>query len=225
MRHLLAVLTASSLLVGVAQAQGRPGEEAARQTQRGLALQQQGKHEEAVAEFRRAAEADPGNVSVLMNLAHAYSLQGRIEDAIAEYRKVLAQEPRNVIVQNNLGVLYDRQGRYDEAIEAFDRILKQDPTNPAATKNLEMAKKNSVTAQERDQNVGRAKKAFEARPRDPQAAYGVARAHAIHGQRDEALDWLIKAVDLGYDNVEYLTVDPAFVLLRDDPRFPKRGSH
>jgi len=221
MRRPLAVLVACGCLVGVAHAQGRPSEEAVRRNQRGVTFQQQGKLEEALAEFRQAAQMDPGNIAVLMNLAHAYGLQGRIDEAITEYRKVLQRQPANALAQNNLGVLYDRKGLHDEAIREFEQILQRDPSNASALKNVETAKRNRATVQERDNEINRAVKEADARPRDARAAYTVARLHAIHGQSEEALTWLTKAVDLGLDNVEYLTVDPALVRLRNDPRFPK----
>jgi tetratricopeptide (TPR) repeat protein len=221
MRRPLAVLVVCGCLVGVAHAQGRPSEEAVRRNQRGVTYQQQGKLEEALAEFRQAAQMDPGNIAVLMNLAHAYGLQGRIDEAIAEYRKVLQRQPANALAQNNLGALYDRKGLHDEAIREFEQILQRDASNASAMKNVETAKRNRATVQGRDNEINRAVKEADARPRDARAAYTVARLHAIHGQSEEALTWLTRAVDLGLDNVEYLTVDPALVRLRDDPRFPK----
>jgi tetratricopeptide (TPR) repeat protein len=155
-----------------------------------------------------------------MNLAHAYGLQGKLDEAIAEYRKVLARQPENTLVRNNLGVLYDRKGLHDEAIREFEQVLQRDPNNAPALKNVEVAKRNKATVLERQGQIDRALKQFEARPRDPRAAYAVARLHAIHGQSEEALTWLARAVDLGLDNVEYVTADPALVRLRDDPRFP-----
>jgi len=217
----LVVLAMCGLLVGVAHAQGRPSDEAARRNQRGAALQQQGKLDEALAEFRQAAQADPGNVTALVNLAHAYGLKGQLDEGIAEYRKALAREPGNAMARNNLGVLLDRQGLHDEAIQEFEEVLRRDPTNTSAPKNLDVAKQNSATTQERDNKVKQAIKEFEARPRDPRAAYAVARLHAVHGQAEQALEWLTKAVELGFSNLDYLTADPALVRLRDDPRFSR----
>jgi tetratricopeptide (TPR) repeat protein len=221
MRRTLAGLAICGFLVGLAQAQGRPPEEAVRRNQRGVVYQNQGKLEEAVAEFRQAVQTDPGYVVALMNLAHVYSLQGRSDEAIAEYRKVLERQPENALARNNLGVLYDGQGLYDEAIREFEQVLERDPNNATAVKNIEVAKQNRANVQARDQEIDRAVKAFEARPRDPRAAYAVARLHAVHSQPEQALLWLTKAMELGLDNVEYLTVDPALARLRNDPRFPK----
>ncbi len=222
MTRSLAVLGLCGLLVGVAQAQDRASDEARRHNERGATLQQQGKVEEAITEFRRAVELEPGNVTLVMNLAHAYGVRGRLDEGIAEYRKVLARQPANSLAQINLGVLYDRKGLHDEAIQEFEQVLQREPTNASALKSVEVTKRNKITAEDRNSQIARAVKQAEARPRDPRAAYAVARLHAMHGQSDEAFSWLSKAMELGYDNLEYLAVDPAMARLRDDPRFPKR---
>jgi tetratricopeptide (TPR) repeat protein len=63
----------------------------------------------------------------------------------------------------------------------------------------------------------------EALARDPdawQGAYNAACFEAIAGRRDEALEWLRKAVEGGGPEVKgYADEDPDFDALRDDPRY------
>lgn len=56
-------------------------------------------------------------------------------------------------------------------------------------------------------------------PDDPTAHYNLACSLALLGQREEALDALEHAVELGYDDVEHLLADEDLKPLRDDPRF------
>jgi TPR repeat protein len=74
---------------------------------------------------------------------------------------------------------------------------------------------------EREDRTASALKGVAARPGDPRAAYDAARVYAEVGDNDNALAWLGKALELGYDRVDYLSVDPAFTTLRKDPRFAK----
>jgi len=203
----------------VAWAQGGPSPEAVRRNERGAALLKEGKLEEAVAEFREAAQTDSGYVAALMNLAYAYDRQGQIGEAIAAYGKVLEGDPENSLARNNLAVLYGRQGRHDEAIHELEQVLQRDPPHASAAKNLEVAKRNQAIVRDRDQQLARAVKESEARPADPRAAYAVARLYALHSQTDQALTWLTLALDLGLEDVQSVTVDPALVGLRNDPRF------
>ncbi len=194
-------------------------DEAVQRNNLGASLLQQGKMEEAIAEFRKAVTLDPKYTGAQLNLAYAYDRQGRIAEALAQYQTVIALEPENLFAQNNLGVLYDKQGRYDEAIAAFEQVLQIDPSNATALRNLENAKRNNGIVQEREERFAQAQKEVEARPEDPRAAYNLGRLHASFDEKDQALEWIAKALELGFDDFKFLKDDPALTSLRDDPRF------
>jgi superkiller protein 3 len=194
-------------------------DEAVQRNNLGASLLQQGKMEEAIAEFRKAVTLDPKYTGAQLNLAYAYDRQGRIAEALAQYQTVIALEPENLFAQNNLGVLYDKQGRYDEAIAAFEQVLQIDPSNATALRNLENAKRNNGIVQEQEERFAQARKEVEARPEDPRAAYNLGRLHASFDEKDQALEWIAKALELGFDDFKFLKDDPALASLRDDPRF------
>jgi len=194
-------------------------DEAIQRNNLGASLLQQGKIEEAVAEFRKAAELDPKYVAAQLNLGYAYDRKGQIEEAMAQYQKVIALEPGNLFAHNNLGVLYDKKGLYAEAIKEFEQVLQVDPSNATARDNLERAKSSKGIAQEREERFAQARKEVEARPDDPKAAYNLGRLFASYGKKEQALEWLAKALELGFDDVKFLKDDPALVPLKDDPRF------
>jgi Flp pilus assembly protein TadD len=193
--------------------------EATKRNSFGSELVKQGKLEEAITEFRRAVELEPGYALAQLNLAYTYDRIGWIDEAIAAYRKATDLEPKNGTVWNNLGVLYTKKDLNDEAIQTFERGIKVDPTNTKLQANLEIAKKNRDILQEREAQIADAKKKAAARPKDPQAAYNVARISAFYGQNDQALEWLGKAIQLGYDDTQAASADPVFEELRKDPRF------
>lgn len=209
------------LLAAVAHAQSSPPGDAIERNSRGVALVKQGKAAEAAAEFRAAVEIFPKYAAAQGNLAHAYQQAGRLDDAMAAYQKLLDLEPTNATARNNLATLYSRSGRHDEAIREFEALIEREPGNETARRNLENAKRNKGILNERDEASSRALKAAEARPNDPRAAYEVARVFAQQGENDKALTWLVKALDLGYDQMEYVKVDPTFTGVRKDPRFIK----
>lgn len=49
--------------------------------------------------------------------------------------------------------------------------------------------------------------------------YNIACAHALVGDREEALDWLGRAVLAGFDQATHARTDPDLASIRDDPRF------
>ena len=58
-------------------------------------------------------------------------------------------------------------------------------------------------------------------PEDPVARYNLACSFALVGRRDEALQALGRAIELGYREPEHMAADPDLESIRDDPRFAK----
>jgi tetratricopeptide (TPR) repeat protein len=215
----LLALALCALLIGVAHAQDAPPAAAVERNNRGAALLEQGTLEEAIAELRQAVEMAPAYVVAHANLAYAYERQGRSDEAVAAYRTVLELEPDNSVARNNLGALYSKHGRYDDAIREFEEVLRRDPANATATGNLDNARRNKGVVHERQEQIGRTLTVVDARPSDPRAAYDAARIFAQQGNNDQALAWLTKALDLGFDQLDFVSVDPALTGLRKDSRF------
>ncbi|HEY7518966.1 MAG TPA: tetratricopeptide repeat protein [Methylomirabilota bacterium] len=218
MKALLLAWALGGLMTAVAHAQ-QPSTEAVERNNRGIGLLKAGKSAEAANEFRAAIDLSPGYAAAQGNLGFAYEKAGQLDDAMAAYQKLLELEPKNATVLNNLATLYSRTGRHDEAIRQYELLLEREPSNETARRNLEAAKRNKTILQERDDETTRVVKAAEARPHDPRAAYDAARVYAQHGDSEQALAWLSKALELGYAQVDFLNVDPAFATLRKDPRF------
>ena len=217
----LIALTLCALLPGAARGQNKAADAAAQQNARGAALLKDGKFEEAVAELQKAADAAPTSAVIQSNLAYAYDRQGRTEEAVAAYRKALELDPKNTIVRNNLANLYSKQGLYEDAAREYEDLVQRDPGNTAAKANLDAMVKNKTVLQERKEQVSSALQGADSKPKDPQAAYNAARVYARLGDADQALTWLNKALDLGYDQFDYLSLDPSLVNLKKDPRFLK----
>jgi Flp pilus assembly protein TadD len=220
-RVALIALTLCALLPGAARGQNKAADAAAQQNARGTALLKDGKFEEAVAELQKAADAAPTSAVIQSNLAYAYDRQGRTEEAVAAYRKALELDPKNTIVRNNLANLYSKQGQYEDAAREYEDLVQRDPGNTTAKANLDAMVKNKTVLQERKEQVSSALQGADSKPKDPQAAYNAARVYARLGDADQALTWLNKALDLGYDQFDYLSLDPSLVNLKKDPRFLK----
>ena len=218
MRYAGVLIIASFFLLGGSLA-GAATNEAAKRNDRGAEMLKQGKLDEALTQFQQAVTLDPGFLVAQQNLAYAYDQLGRADEAIIAYKRAIDLDPRNAFVFNNLGVLYTKKGQNDEAIQVLEQGLKIDPTNATLQKNLENVKKNRDILQERETRIADAKKQAAARPKDPQAAFAAARICAFYGQNDQALEWLGKALELGYYDPEGAKADVAFAELKKDPRF------
>jgi superkiller protein 3 len=214
----LLLLTAILLVLGAAPPVHARLDEAVRRNNFGADLLKQGKLAEAITEFRQAVTVDPTYAAAWRNLGFALDKTGQLDEAVTAYQKAVELEPE-VNALNNLGVLYDKKERYREAVQAFEKALKLDPGNTTVQKNLEQARQNQTTIQERQARIAEAKQQAEARPRDPRAAYNLARVYASFDETDNALTWLAKALQLGYDDLDFVRTDPVLAGLRKDPRF------
>ncbi len=86
----------------------------------GYVLARQGRADEAVAEYRKAIDADPKFTPAYNNLAAALVEQGKLEEAEHYYRLSLDQKP-SAPVYNALGAVLQRLGKPTEAAEQFDK--------------------------------------------------------------------------------------------------------
>lgn len=214
-----AVLATTLFLAGTAALAA--SNEAIKRNNFGGELVKQGRLDEAIAEFQAAIQSDAQYAAAHANLAYTYDRLGRADEAIAAYTNAVALDPKNTTAFNNLGVLYVKKEAYDEAIQTFEQGLKADPSNPTLQKNLDIAKNNRDNLTEREARIAHAQKQTAAKPKDPQAAYNLARVYAAFDMPDPALEWLGKALQLGFDDLRFAREDPALTGLRTDPRFTR----
>jgi len=59
------------------------------------------------------------------------------------------------------------------------------------------------------------------RPGDANVLYNAACCYAMLGRKPEAMETLQKAFDAGYGNREWVSRDPDFATLKDDPEFQR----
>jgi tetratricopeptide (TPR) repeat protein len=85
----------------------------------------------AIAEplLRKAAEAEPKDVSAHFNLALALSLQHKDPEAIAEYRRALELKPALYEADLNLGILLLRDKRPAEALPVLKEAAETRPAD------------------------------------------------------------------------------------------------
>ena len=94
---------------------------------KGAALGNLGRSEEAITWFDKALKRDPIFVDALNNKGAALGDLGNYEEAITWYDKAFAIDPGKVNALNNKGVALKNLGKYEEAITWYDKALKIDP--------------------------------------------------------------------------------------------------
>lgn len=106
---------------------------------RGKSIQDQGKYEEAIVEYRKVLHLDANYVEAHYNLGAALSKQGNYKEAIVEYREVLRLGSSDADVRNKLGIALYNQNKFEEAIAEYRQALHFDPNHANAHNNLGLA--------------------------------------------------------------------------------------
>jgi tetratricopeptide (TPR) repeat protein len=101
----------------------------AAQFQRALALQQEGKLNEAADEYRALLKQKPDFVDAHANLGVVLARLGKYEDAIAAYETAYRLAPHLSQILLNLGIAHYRAGKFIKAAEVFPRYLEKDPNS------------------------------------------------------------------------------------------------
>ena len=143
--------------------------------EKGRELYQAKQFDQAIEEFKRAAELDPSQHVVYANLAESYKNQRKYDEAIESYNKALeiqAQKPDPQIEGSyhmNMGIIYGLAGKMDNASAEIKKAAELNPANASqAYYNLGAVLVNSGKSAEA---VEAFKKAVEANPTNADAQY------------------------------------------------------
>ncbi|HXJ95090.1 MAG TPA: tetratricopeptide repeat protein [Terriglobia bacterium] len=99
-------------------------------------LAQEGKWDEAAAQYAAVISSQPSDVVVRNNLGLALRKSGDVDGAIREYRQALAIDPAFSETHDNLGVALMEKGDVDGAVAEFGEAVRQNPKNSQAHANL-----------------------------------------------------------------------------------------
>ncbi len=83
-----------------------------------------GRHDEAIAMFRRYVELAPDEPNAYDSLALGFQWAGRYSEGIEEYERALALKRDFALASIHLGNTYFQQGRYREAIRQYQHFIK-----------------------------------------------------------------------------------------------------
>ena len=95
-----------------------------------------GRHDEAIAAFRRALELRPDDAPGYNDLACELVVVGRPEEAIPLFERALVLRPGYAQVHNNLGNALRSLGRVDEALVQYEKAVAAMPDYAEAHNNL-----------------------------------------------------------------------------------------
>src|SRR5580658_7788484 len=140
-----------------------------------LALNMDGKTEQALREIREAMDAGDSLPELIWTAAHLEFQLGLFNDALENYQKVLGTQPNHKAATYNVALCLEKLQRHEEAIVAFRKAAELDP-------NLSEARLGVAISELHCNRLEAALAAFDeclqAQPGNEKALYG--KAVALH---------------------------------------------
>jgi Tfp pilus assembly protein PilF len=173
-----------------------------------------GRHDEAVAELRRAEILDPLGAAIPTRLGLVLTNARRFDEAIVSFRRALAVDPDYVQAHRFLALTYSLKGMGDLAIAESRRLIDLGEVGGRAV----LAQSYAATGRNAEATALLTELVNEAK-KSPGKSYGVAAVFAALSDRDQAFAWLEQAYKERDVNLLNLAVALEFGGLRSDPRF------
>ena len=101
-----------------------------------MALQSQGKLDEAINHYRRVLLLKPDFVLALHNLGMVLGLRGRPDEAISYYQRVLQINPNDAQTHKDLAIILLREGKLYKAANHYRQCLQINSDDADALNNL-----------------------------------------------------------------------------------------
>lgn len=154
----------------------QPGEEGPRveaSTRYAVALEEQGRLDEAATVYEQAIENDPESALAWTNLGNVEAARGRLAEAEAAYRKALEIDPDQVDTLNNLAwMMLETEGDLDQARELATRAVMLEGPDPYLA--LDTLGRIELAANRCEEAIAAFSKALEAVPQESSARTEIA---------------------------------------------------
>lgn len=105
---------------------------------RGNIAQAEGRHEDAIADFRVVMKNDPDDPQVMRALANTHFEAGELRLAENYFKQLVTRFPQDMAVRHQLAVVYAQLGKTNEALALREEIQQRVPAN--AANQIELAK-------------------------------------------------------------------------------------
>jgi tetratricopeptide (TPR) repeat protein len=165
----------------------------------GAIRRQQGKVDDAILLYRRAAMAAPQSADAQMSLGIIFAALNHHSEAVACYRAALAMRPNHVDAHNNIGNALLALGRAEKALAHYQKILTIHEDHSEAHNNLA----NALCALNRPQEaVAHLRRAIVSNPAFVQAHCNLGLVLAQLNRHEEAMAHYRRVLALKPDHAE-----------------------
>jgi serine/threonine protein kinase len=189
----------------------------------GLVYLKESRLEEARQTLEKSLRLDP-RTSTLISLGIVYFRQSDFKSAIATYKRAVDAAPKQFDAWGDLAETYIAAGDHEtQAAEAFQKAAalaeEERKRTPSDSYTISMLGKYYASLHDEVRALPLLRKAVALAPNDPDVAERVAEAYEVLGRRKDALEFIAKALQLGY-SANYVKTSPTFKSLRRDSDAP-----
>ncbi|MBI4860450.1 MAG: tetratricopeptide repeat protein [Candidatus Riflebacteria bacterium] len=192
----------------------------------GLAYLEAGRADKALESLQTAFRLSPSRTT-LYYIGCAYLNSKLYDVAIGVFTQVKSRSTKDAplpepaawyepIAEARIGDCFIRRGEYQTALQKLCRAAVLYPNSSHVHFYL------GIAAWEMGRPARGAEEFFkviELDPREPAAYYNIACYHSITGNRDRALEWLEKALKVGFHHFRHMETDRDLDNIRDLPRY------
>ncbi|MEJ7847959.1 MAG: winged helix-turn-helix domain-containing protein [Pyrinomonadaceae bacterium] len=178
-------------------------------------LSNTGRHDEALAQIKRARELDPVNGIIGSIEGQALFFAGKNDEALDRLRKTIELYPNFWLAHLFISRVYSEKGMHPEAVAAADKAFELSRSSQAnAYRAFVLAKSGRIGDTERI--LSEMKKDSETRY---VPAYTLAEVYNVLGDTGKALEYLEKGIVEKDVRMVFLKIDPMWDNLRAEPQF------
>jgi serine/threonine protein kinase/tetratricopeptide (TPR) repeat protein len=175
-----------------------------------------GRLDEAIAEAKRAQDADPLSLPIGTAFGHAFYFARRYDQAIDQLRKTLEMDQNFLLAHWALGMSYEQGVRHNEAIAEFQKAASLSRGQALALGGLGHAYAISGKRAEAQKVLTELKDQSKRRYVAP---IHIALVYVGLGDKAQAFEWFERAHEDHSDLLTRIKVNPQFDSLRGEPRF------
>ena len=182
----------------------------------GLLMEQLNLYDSSAYYFKKCIEISPKTILYRTNLGITYAKAEKLDSSLQVFNEVLRMNPNLSYVYSNRADIYKRLKNYANAVKDLEMLLKWDNTNSYAWNEAAMCLyydknyKKAITYYNNAIKNGM-------RPAIP--LYNIACSYSLMHQKKEALEYLKKSMQEGYNKINKISTDTDFEWLWNDKEF------
>ena len=182
----------------------------------GWFLMSSARFDEAKIEMEKAQELDPSSLTINVGRGRLLYFTRQYDQALQHFQNILAVEPNDGSSYYALNAIYEQKQMYEKIVEDFLKSISARGAKPETIEEFRESFRTSGWQGFLRKRLEILEKVAKTRPVN---SYNLALLYIQLGRKDEAFYWLEKTLEAGHPGAIHFKIEPAYDVLRDDPRY------